>query len=55
MELRIEIFDAKGEKVTDEVIDADTATEAEVDEMVRMIEGGTPAYLAAMLVKQSAK
>jgi hypothetical protein len=32
--------------------EADTATQEEVDEMVMMIEGGYPAYLAYALVKQ---
>jgi hypothetical protein len=55
MELRIEIFDAQGNTVRDELIEADTATEAEVDDMVRMIEGGMPACIAAAVVKNSRK
>lgn len=55
MQIEITIYDAAGEVVSYDVCEAQTATEAEVNEMVALIDGGAPAYLAAMLVKQEAR
>ena len=52
MKMRITIRDANGNIVTNEVIDARTATDSEISDMVTMIAGGTPAYIAAELAKQ---
>jgi len=51
--IEIEIFDGSGNRVQHYVGPADTATDAEIADMVAMIENGTPAYLAAVLAKQS--
>lgn len=52
MKMRIQIRDAAGNIVTDEVIEAATTTDAEINDMVTMIAAGTPAYIAAELAKQ---
>lgn len=50
MEIRITVFDAKGNVVTDETSEAQTATTEQINEMVSLIEGGLPARTAALLV-----
>lgn len=52
MQLVITIFDDKGNVVTCDVVEAQEATDAEIEDMVRMIESGTPAHLAGILAKQ---
>lgn len=51
-EVHIQIWDANGNKVVDEVRKAQTATQEQIDEMVMMIESGTPAWVASTLAKQ---
>lgn len=51
-DIEITIFGAGGNVVEHSIGPAQTATDAEIAGMVQMIEGGTPAYLAASLVKQ---
>jgi hypothetical protein len=50
--LRIVIRNANGVVVTDETIEAAAATQAEIDDMVSMIEAGSPAWVAAALATQ---
>jgi hypothetical protein len=52
MTLTIEIFDADGNMVEQSTVDAPTATQEQIDEMVAMIDAGTPAHLAATLAMQ---
>lgn len=54
VELHVQIWNDKGELVVDKIEKCMTATQAEIDEMVGMIESGTPAHLAAKTVKQGA-
>lgn len=54
MKLRITVWNAEGKVVTDQITEADTASEAEVEKMVALIEAGVPASLAARIVKQEA-
>lgn len=50
MDLRITISDAAGNVVRDEIVKAAEATQQQIDEMVSMIEGGCPAWMAAAAV-----
>ena len=52
-EIHVTIWDDKGNVVVDETCECQTATQEEIDQMVMMIESGTPAALAAVLAKQS--
>lgn len=49
--LRIQIFDAEGRIVTDDLVEADTVSETEIDEMVALIDAGFSARHAAAIVK----
>lgn len=49
--LRVTIYDAEGNIVTDEYCEAQTASQEELDEMIALIGNGAPAHLAASLVK----
>lgn len=51
-EILVKIWDENGNLVVDDVCKCHTATDSEINTMVEMIEGGYPAHLAAMLVKQ---
>jgi hypothetical protein len=53
MELEITIYDGDGNIAEHHCGLAQMATDAEINDMVAMIEAGTPAYIAAMLAKQS--
>lgn len=50
-QVTITIFDKDGKIVSSSTFEAQTATKEEIDEMVSLIEHGTPAHIAAMLVK----
>lgn len=50
--IEITIWNDKGEVVVHEECEADSATQDQIDDMVFMIENGTPAYIAAFLAKQ---
>jgi len=52
MQIEITVYDACGSVLTHDVVEAPTATDAEIADMVAMIETGTPACIAAMLAKQ---
>lgn len=49
-ELEITIYNENSEIVIHEIVKAQTASQKEIDEMVSMIEGGCPAYLAASMI-----
>ena len=51
--LEITILNAEGEIVVHDTVPAQMATDAEISEMVDLIEGGCPAWLAAQIVIQS--
>lgn len=51
-ELEVTIWNDKGEIVVHEIQECQTATQEQIDEMVMMIERGTPAYIAAFLAQQ---
>lgn len=51
-EVQVKIWNENGELVVNEICKCHTATDAEINTMVEMIEGGNPAYLAAILAKQ---
>jgi rRNA processing protein Krr1/Pno1 len=53
LKIQITIFDKDGNVVIDEESEADTASDAEIEEMVRLIDQGLPAHIAASLVKGS--
>lgn len=48
--LHVTIWDAEGEVVFDGVEPCCTATEEEIDAMVRLIENGVPAHVAAYVI-----
>lgn len=50
MQIEITVYDACGSVLTHDVVEAQTATQEQIDEMVAMIDGGCPAWLAAQLV-----
>ena len=52
MQLEITLYDACGSVLTHDIVEASVATEAEIADMIAMIEVGTPAYIAAILAKQ---
>ena len=52
MQIEITLYDACGSVLTHDVHEAETATDAEIADMVQMIESGTPAHIAALLAKQ---
>lgn len=47
--LEITIWDVDGDIVVQEQVEAFTATDEQIADMVAMIEGGCPAYLAAQV------
>jgi hypothetical protein len=49
--LEVTIYDGKDNIVEHFFTEAQTATQEEIDEMVYMINHGTPAHLAVQLVK----
>lgn len=49
MQIEITVYDACGSVLTHDVVEAQTATQEQIDEMVAMIDGGCPAWLAAQL------
>jgi hypothetical protein len=51
MDLEITIYDGDGKVVQHHIGPAQMATDAEINEMIAMIEAGTPAHIAAMIVK----
>ena len=55
MEIEITVYANDGSVASHYKGPAQTATDDEINDMVRMIESGTPAYLAAVLAKQHAK
>lgn len=50
--LEVTIWNDKGEIVVHEFCKADTATDAEIEEMVFLIEAGCPAREASVLARQ---
>ena len=48
--LTVTIFDADGHPISESVTDPALASEAEIGEMIRMIDAGSPAWLAAQIV-----
>lgn len=54
MEIEITVYANDGSVSQHYKGPAQTATDAEIDDMVQMIEAGTPAHLAAVLAKQHA-
>lgn len=53
MKLEITIFDASGKVAMHAVEDATTVSSGDIEEMIKLIEGGTPAYIAASMVLPS--
>lgn len=49
-DLDITIWNKDGKVVVQEMIKAPLASQREIDEMIKLIRGGTPAYLAAQIV-----
>ncbi len=47
--LEITIYDADGNVVTHEEVEAQTATDEQIADMISLIEGGCPAYIASYL------
>lgn len=54
-ELHVTIWNDKGEIVYDAMDKCNTATAAEIDEMVGLIDSGIPAHLSAYLVTHGPK
>lgn len=50
MQLEITIWNDKDEVVVHEFVEAQTATDAEIESMVALINGGMPACIASKLV-----
>lgn len=53
--MHITLCDADGKIVVDEMVEVFSATNAEIDDMVLMINAGTPAHIASMLARQHAE
>lgn len=52
-EIEITIYDAAGNVAEHYKGPAPTASDAEIDDMIALIDNGCPAHIAAMLAKQS--
>ncbi len=52
MDIEITVFNNDGTVASHYKGPADTATDAEINDMVAMIEAGTPAHIAGFLAKQ---
>lgn len=52
MQIEVTIWNNEGEIVVHEFNDAPTATQDEIDEMIRLIDKGCPAQIAAILARQ---
>lgn len=50
MDIEITVYDADSTVISHDIVPAQTATDAEINEMIALIEGGCPAHLAAQLV-----
>ena len=50
--IEVTIFDGDGNVVEHSFAKAQTATQEQIDDMVAMIENGTPAWLSARLATQ---
>lgn len=50
--IEVTIFDGEGNVVEHSFTKAQAATQAQIDDMVAMIENGTPAWLASQLAVQ---
>lgn len=49
-QIQIKIWNDKNEIVVDEMVEAPTASEQEINEMVSLIENGCPANIAANII-----
>lgn len=52
MQIEVTIWNNEGEIVVHEFNDAPTATQDEIDDMIRLIDKGCPAQIAAILARQ---